>query len=119
MARCHWPDKALSFPLPPPFRRSLVRSIERKTTRKRRAEVRKSGRRSGAQRNCCWRSLHVGRQYPNTFQRTVVRREGDVLPRIGSVLHFLRKSDPNSAGIGGVHSALPDPGGSCSAIGAH
>src|SRR6266851_6458930 len=68
---------------------------------------------------CCWRSLHVGRQYPNTFQRTVVRREGDALPRIGSVLHFLRKSDPNSAGIGGVHSALPDPGGSCSAIGAH
>ncbi len=46
---------------------------------------------------CCWRSLHVGRQYPNTFQRTVVRREGDALPRIGSVLHFLRKSDPNSA----------------------
>src|SRR5216683_6463902 len=68
---------------------------------------------------CCWRSLHVGRQYPNTFQRTVVRREGAVLPRIGSVLHFLRKSDPNSAGIGGVHSALPDRGGSCSAIGAH
>jgi hypothetical protein len=43
IGRNHWQDRAFSFPLQPPLRRSPVRSTERKITRKRRAQVRKSG----------------------------------------------------------------------------
>ena len=85
--RCHWSDNAFSFPLLPPFRGSLVRSIERKTKRKRRAKVRTSGRRSGAQRYLLLAISARWTQCPRTF-RAGVRKKGMPFPE-SEALRFL------------------------------
>jgi hypothetical protein len=84
--RYHWQDSAFLFPLQPPLRRSLVRSTERKKiTRKRRAQVRKSGVVAERKNTCCRRFLLVGCQYARRFERTRVRKKGNAFIQIESV----------------------------------